>query len=74
MDPDSGSPNPDPDFAARLLSEQYYSVFKQPREKYFVESPEEFLSSEIDSEWRLQHEGRPTMQDIKFSEQDIEMA
>ena len=74
MDPSSGSPNPDPDFAARLLSEQYNSVFTQPREKYFVENPEEFFSSESDSEWRQQHERWPTMQNIQFSEQDIEMA
>ena len=74
LDPASGSPNPDPDFAARLLSEQYTSVFTQPREKYSVENPKEFFGSESDSEWRQHHEGRPTMQDIKFSEQDIEIA
>ena len=74
LDPDTGTPNPDPDFAARLLSEQYDSVFTQPREKYSVDSPEEFFSSDCDQEWRQQHEGRPTMQDIKFSEHDIEMA
>ena len=61
LDPVTGSPNPDPDFAARLLSEQYESVFTQPREKYSVERPEEFVISECDPEWRQQHEGRHDM-------------
>ena len=31
VEPDSGAPIPDPDFAAKLLSEQYSSVFTQPK-------------------------------------------
>ena len=31
LDPNTGIPNPDPDYAAHILSEQYSSVFTTPR-------------------------------------------
>ena len=42
LDPDSGAPNPDPDFAAKLLSEQYSSVFTQPRPEFVVSDSSDF--------------------------------
>ena len=72
LDPDSGAPNPDPDFAAKLLSEQYSSVFTQPRPEFVVSDTSDFFSG--GSDWRQQHQGRPTLSDIKFSEADIECA
>ena len=72
LDPASGIPSPDPDFAAKLLSDQYSSVFTTPRPEYIVDDLEEFFSG--GSEWRQQHQGRPLLNDIKFTEMDIEMA
>ena len=72
LDPVTGIPNPDPDFAANLLSDQYKSVFTTPRPEYAVNDLEEFFSG--GSEWRQQHQGRPLLNDIKFTEVDIEMA
>ena len=72
LDPTSGIPNPDPDFAAGLLSEQYSSVFTNPRPEYLVDNLEEFFSGGMD--WREQHQGRPLLQDIKFNKLDIELA
>ena len=72
LDPETGTPNPDPDFAAKLLSEQYSSVFTQPRAEYSVNNVEEFFSGGL--EWRQQHQGMPLFQDIKFTELDIELA
>ena len=74
LDPDTGAPNPDPDFAARLLSEQYSSVFTQPRPEYVVTDTTEFFGSEGESDWRHNHQGRPTLKDIKFTKDDIEVA
>ena len=72
IDPATGAPNPDPDYAAQVLSEQYSSVFTSPRPKYKVDNLEDFFSG--GTEWRVEHEGRPLLQDIKFTEQDIEWA
>ena len=72
IDPATGVPNPDPDYAAQVLSEQYSSVFTTPRSEYVVDDVENFFSG--GTEWRMEHEGRPLLQDIKFSEQDIEWA
>ena len=69
LDPETGTPNPDPDFAAKLLSEQYSSVFTQPRAEFLVNNVEEFFSGGL--EWRQQHQGKPLFQDIKFTELDI---
>ena len=72
MDPQTDTPNPDPDYSARVLSEQYSSVFTTPRSEYLVTNREDFFSGGDD--WRLQHEGRSLLQDIKFTEHDIEWA
>ena len=72
LDPASGIPNPDPDFAAGLLSEQYSSVFTNPRPEFSVDNLKEFFSGGLD--WREQHQGRPLLQDIKFNKLDIELA
>ena len=53
LDPDTGIPNPDPDYAAHILSEQYSSVFTTPRAEFIVENLEEFFSG--GQEWREQH-------------------
>ena len=64
--PSLGSPNPDPDFAASVLSDQYQSVFVQPRPEWLVDDAEEFFT----------HSGgdEPSIVDIDFSESDIEAA
>ena len=68
LDPDTGIPNPDPDYAAHILSEQYSSVFTE----YMVDNLEDFFSG--GSEWRQQHQGRDLLKDIRFTEHDIESA
>ena len=55
LDPSTGIPNPDPDYAANLLSDQYSSVFTPTRPEYMVHSLNEFFSGGED--WRQQHEG-----------------
>ena len=72
LDPAKGVPNSDPDFAANLLSEQYKSVFTQPRKEVKVENFTDFFSG--GSEWRQQHQGRPLLSDIHFRQADIELA
>ena len=67
IDPSTGNPNPDPDFAAQVLSEQYSSVFVQPRPEWKVDNAKEFFSSSCSV-------GVPVLQDIEFSESDIEFA
>ena len=39
---DSGAPIPEPDFAAKLLGEQYSSVFTQPRPEFVVSYSSDF--------------------------------
>ena len=72
LDPSQNVPNSDPDFAAELLSKQYASVFTQPREEFKIENFTNFFSGGI--EWRQQHEGRPTLSEIQFSQADVEVA
>ena len=72
LDPNTGIPNPDPDYAAQVLSDQYSSVFTIPRPEYLVNNLVDFFSD--GAEWRQQHQGRPLLENIKFSEQDIEWA
>jgi hypothetical protein len=72
LDAATGIPNPDPDYAAKILSEQYTSVFTSPRPEYLVDNLEEFFSG--GAEWRQQHQGMPLLKDIQFSKQDIEWA
>ena len=65
VDPTSGNPNPSPDFAAQLLSDQYKSVFVKPRPEWKVDNAEAFFASagEVSE-----------LVDIDFSEADIENA
>ena len=67
---ESGVPNPDPDYAARVLSEQYGSVFTVTRPENVVEDfKEHFKVSQSDLS-----QGMPLLSDINFSKQDIEQA
>ena len=66
IDPSSGCPNPDPDFAAKVLSDQYQSVFVQPRQEWLVEDAEDFFTHSAGEE--------PSIFDINFTESDIESA
>lgn len=65
IDISTGLPNPDPDFTVAQLSEQYSSVFVQPRPEWSVPSPQEFFATES-----TEHK----ITDFDFSEQDIERA
>ena len=47
-------------------------MFTSPRPEYLVDNLEDFFSG--GTEWRQQHQGRPLLNDIKFTEQDIEWA
>ena len=68
IDPSTGNPNPDPDFAAEQLAKQYSSVFVDPRPEWVVNDPEEFFNRNIESEVG-EH-----LADIHFSEKEIEAA
>ena len=70
IDPVTGVP--DPDYAAQVLSDQYSSVFTNPRSEYMVDDLQDFFNG--GTEWRMEHEGRTLLQDIKLTEQDIEGA
>ena len=65
IDPSTGSPNPDPDFAASVLSEQYRSVFVEPRQEWLVGNVDEFFATASASN---------VLTDIDFSESDINIA
>ena len=65
LDPNTGQPNPQPEFAASVLSTQYSSVFVQPREEWKVRNPKEFYGSPVDDS---------CLSDIAFSEKDIQVA
>ena len=67
IDPPSGSPNPDPDFATSILSEQYQSVFVECRPEWLVKDAKEFFLDNTSGEGS-------TLSDIDFSESDIETA
>ena len=67
LDPSTGQPNPDPDFATSVLSDQYKSVFVKPRPDWVVENPSEFF--------RQENLGPiPNFSDILFTELDMEIA
>ena len=68
-----GVPNSDPDYAANVLSDQYSSVFTQPRPEYSVADVSEFFGGG-DDEWRRKHQGMPLLQDIQFTEEDVMIA
>ena len=66
LDPATGKPNPSPDFAAGELSQQYSSVFVQPRQAWTVHDVKNFFFDGTDQE--------KSLSDIKFTELDIEKA
>ena len=65
IDPLSGKPNPSPEFAASKLSEQYSSVFVQPRDEWKVKDPKGFFGPIGEG---------PALEDINFSEKNIQEA
>ena len=68
LDPESGELNLDPDYTAECLSEQYSSVFTQPRNDWSIPDMKEFFK--VDNT-------RPTgpiLTHMDFSESDIEYA
>jgi hypothetical protein len=65
IDTSSGLPNPDPDFAAEQLSDQYSNMFVEPRAAWAVPSPADFFATDCS-------EGK--VDDFNFNEQDIEQA
>ena len=65
IDTTTGLPNPDLDFTAERLSEQYASVFVEPRAEWTVRSPKEFFATEG---------AEDKLSNFEFSEQDIERA
>ena len=67
IDPNTGNPNPSPDYAAQVLSQQYNSVFAVPRPAWKVE-PDQFKDH-----FKVV-EGDTALTDINFSQQDIERA
>ena len=68
IDSSTGQPNSDPDFAARVLADQYRSVFVPPRPEWVVENASEFFNiSECST-------AQPSLSDINFNETDLEVA
>ena len=61
----SGQPNSSPDFAAKVLSDQYKSVFVNPRPEWLIDDVKDFFTTDIDGS---------SLSDLKFSEVDIELA
>ena len=70
IDPNTGKPNPSPEFAASVLSSQYSSVFVEPREEWKVKDPGKFF----DSPESPSPSTSPSLSDITFSEEDIQAA
>ena len=65
IDPVTGHPNSDPDFAASVLADQYKSVFVQPRPEWTVNDVKEFFGSGGEG---------PALADINFNATDMEVA
>ena len=65
IDPATGNPNHDPDFAASVLADPYKSVFVQPRPEWTVKDIPEFFNSSTEG---------PKLSDLDFNETDIEIA
>ena len=68
LDPETGISNSNPKFAAKLLSEQYSSVFTTTRPEFVVSNPKQFFSAGPAAC------SSPILSDINFSESDIEIA
>ena len=66
LDPSTGQPNCDSNFAAETLSDQYKSVFVEPRPEWKVDDPPDFFNHESNS--------IPTFSDIPFTESGMEIA
>ena len=69
LDHETHVPNPNADYTAKVLSEQYSSVFTPTRPEYMVQDLQDFFSG--GEEWRQDHEGRSLLTDIKFTRQDM---
>ena len=68
LDPSTGELNLDPDYTAECLSNQYSSVFTQPRPEWIIPNKKDFF--EVDN-------SRSTgtiLTDLEFTESDIEYA
>ena len=68
LDPESGELNLNPDYTAQCLSDQYSSVFTQPRPEWSIPDKEEFFGVRRDGPTG------PILADIDFDESDIELA
>jgi hypothetical protein len=68
IDPETDKLNLDADYSAMCLSEQYPSVFTQPRPEWSIENMKEFFK--VDNS----RPRGPTLTYIEFSESDIEFA
>ena len=68
LDPESGHLNLDPDYTAQCLSDQYSSVFTQPRADWSINSMEEFF--------KVDNAGPtgPILTEVDFTDSDIEYA
>ena len=44
LNPSTGVPNPDPDYAARVLSDQYSTIFTRPRPENMIDDLGDFIT------------------------------
>ena len=63
---ENGKPNPNPDYAAKQLKQQYDSVFAQPRSEWSVNDPSTHFKAESDD--------NSALSDIEFTVEDIKNA
>ena len=68
MDPVSGKLNPDTEFSAECLSEQYSSVFTQLQPEWTIENRQEFFSLDMNNS------GKTFLSDFEFTDSDFEFA
>ena len=72
IDPTTGKSNPDPNFSAECLRNQYDSVFSVPRKEWSVHNPEEFFTPKPTPKPGESEPG--VLDDIVFTAKDIEQA
>ena len=65
LDPETGRPNPSPDFAAECLRNQYNSVFAVPRPEWKVDNFTEHFKEVV---------GDNILSDIEFTQADMQQA
>ena len=65
LDPETGRPNPLPDFAAECLRNQYNSVFAVPRPEWKVDNFTEHFKEVV---------GDNILSDIEFTQADMQQA